>query len=223
MKTFTLCLISPALTPTTKEHEHMLVSFELWLSLPTLPYSNGSTCINPSPTTQTSSTEETDSFVNKLDPSKVFKSKNKTIIPKKKGPVQSAGGQKGPSGPVSTSKSSFWVWKPCPEMSSPPLRLLACPTVVMSHRCPGRTQPQSLCVEPQSSLCLHLIPAKAEKRFLSPSKWQNPRPFTPIGLSQELEGHIQVSPRILPHTHYSRLRHLLLLGDMRNVCKVLCK
>uniref|UniRef100_A0A4W2BRM2 Tubulin polyglutamylase complex subunit 2 n=1 Tax=Bos indicus x Bos taurus TaxID=30522 RepID=A0A4W2BRM2_BOBOX len=31
-------------------------------------------------------TEETDSFVNKLDPSKVFKSKNKTIIPKKKGP-----------------------------------------------------------------------------------------------------------------------------------------
>uniref|UniRef100_A0A8C6DCE5 Tubulin polyglutamylase complex subunit 2 n=1 Tax=Moschus moschiferus TaxID=68415 RepID=A0A8C6DCE5_MOSMO len=51
-------------------------------------------------------TEETDSFVNKLDPSKVFKSKNKTIIPKKKGPVQPAGGQKGPSGPASTSKSS---------------------------------------------------------------------------------------------------------------------
>ncbi|XP_045383630.1 tubulin polyglutamylase complex subunit 2 [Lemur catta] len=53
-------------------------------------------------------TEETDSFVNKLDPSKVFKSKNKTLIPKKKGPVQPAGGQKGPSGPPtpSTSKSS---------------------------------------------------------------------------------------------------------------------
>ncbi|XP_068849707.1 tubulin polyglutamylase complex subunit 2 isoform X1 [Capricornis sumatraensis] len=51
-------------------------------------------------------TEETDSFVNKLDPSKVFKSKNKTIIPKKKGPGQPAGGQKGPSGPASTSKSS---------------------------------------------------------------------------------------------------------------------
>ncbi|KAM9677077.1 tubulin polyglutamylase complex subunit 2 isoform 3-T3 [Dama dama] len=51
-------------------------------------------------------TEETDSFVNKLDPSKVFKSKNKTIIPKKKGPAQPAGGQKGPSGPASTSKSS---------------------------------------------------------------------------------------------------------------------
>uniref|UniRef100_A0A8C8YKT5 Knr4/Smi1-like domain-containing protein n=1 Tax=Prolemur simus TaxID=1328070 RepID=A0A8C8YKT5_PROSS len=50
-------------------------------------------------------TEETDSFVNKLDPSKVFKSKNKTLIPKKKGPVQPAGGQKGPSGPP-TSKSS---------------------------------------------------------------------------------------------------------------------
>lgn len=31
MKTFTLCLISPALYPynTTKEHEHILVSFEL--------------------------------------------------------------------------------------------------------------------------------------------------------------------------------------------------
>uniref|UniRef100_A0A8D0Z7T4 Tubulin polyglutamylase complex subunit 2 n=2 Tax=Sus scrofa TaxID=9823 RepID=A0A8D0Z7T4_PIG len=51
-------------------------------------------------------TEETDSFVNKLDPSKVFKSKNKTLIPKKKGPPQPAGGQKGPSGPPSTSKSS---------------------------------------------------------------------------------------------------------------------
>ncbi|OBS75925.1 hypothetical protein A6R68_17622 [Neotoma lepida] len=41
-------------------------------------------------------TEETDSFVNKLDPSKVFKSKNKILIPKKKGPVQPASGQKGP-------------------------------------------------------------------------------------------------------------------------------
>ncbi|XP_014636843.1 PREDICTED: tubulin polyglutamylase complex subunit 2 isoform X1 [Ceratotherium simum simum] len=51
-------------------------------------------------------TEETDSFVNKLDPSKVFKSKNKTLIPKKKGSVQPAGGQKGPSGPPSASKSS---------------------------------------------------------------------------------------------------------------------
>ncbi|XP_026983591.1 tubulin polyglutamylase complex subunit 2 isoform X1 [Sagmatias obliquidens] len=51
-------------------------------------------------------TEETDSFVNKLDPSKVFKSKNKTLIPKKKGSVQPAGGQKGPAGPLSTSKSS---------------------------------------------------------------------------------------------------------------------
>uniref|UniRef100_A0A673TMX4 Knr4/Smi1-like domain-containing protein n=1 Tax=Suricata suricatta TaxID=37032 RepID=A0A673TMX4_SURSU len=50
--------------------------------------------------------EETNSFVNKLDPSKVFKSKNKTLIPKMKGPVQPAGGQKGPSGPPSTSKSS---------------------------------------------------------------------------------------------------------------------
>ncbi|XP_015421043.1 PREDICTED: tubulin polyglutamylase complex subunit 2 [Myotis davidii] len=47
-------------------------------------------------------TEETDSFVNKLDPSKVFKSKNKILIPKKKGPVPSAGSQKGPLGPPST-------------------------------------------------------------------------------------------------------------------------
>ncbi|XP_036275500.1 tubulin polyglutamylase complex subunit 2 isoform X2 [Pipistrellus kuhlii] len=46
-------------------------------------------------------TEETDSFVNKLDPSKVFRSKNKMLIPKKKGPVPSAGSQKGPSGPPS--------------------------------------------------------------------------------------------------------------------------
>lgn len=50
--------------------------------------------------------EETNSFVNKLDPSKVFKSKNKTLSPKKKGPVQPAGGQKGPSVPSFTSKFS---------------------------------------------------------------------------------------------------------------------
>ncbi|KAF6089650.1 tubulin polyglutamylase complex subunit 2 [Phyllostomus discolor] len=50
--------------------------------------------------------EETDCFVNKLDPSKVFKSKNKVLIPKKKGPVQPAGGQKGPSAPPSTPKAS---------------------------------------------------------------------------------------------------------------------
>uniref|UniRef100_A0A2K6U7I9 Tubulin polyglutamylase complex subunit 2 n=1 Tax=Saimiri boliviensis boliviensis TaxID=39432 RepID=A0A2K6U7I9_SAIBB len=51
-------------------------------------------------------TEETDSFVNKLDPSKVFKSKNKIIIPKKKGPVQPAGAQKGSSGSSGPSTSS---------------------------------------------------------------------------------------------------------------------
>ncbi|EPY82252.1 tubulin polyglutamylase complex subunit 2 [Camelus ferus] len=51
-------------------------------------------------------TEETDSFVNKLDPSKVFKSKSKTLIPKKKGPVQPAGGQKGSSGSPCSSKPS---------------------------------------------------------------------------------------------------------------------
>lgn len=51
-------------------------------------------------------TEETDSFVNKLDPSKVFKSKNKVLIPKKKGPAQPPGSQKGPSGPPATLKPS---------------------------------------------------------------------------------------------------------------------
>nr|KAF6469742.1 hypothetical protein HJG59_011118 [Molossus molossus] len=51
-------------------------------------------------------TQETDSFVSKLDPSRVFKNKNKILIPKKKGPVQPAGSQKGLSGPPSTLKSS---------------------------------------------------------------------------------------------------------------------
>ncbi|XP_004703018.1 tubulin polyglutamylase complex subunit 2 [Echinops telfairi] len=50
--------------------------------------------------------EETDSFVNKLDPSKVFRSKNKPIIPKKKGLVLSAGAQKGLPA-ASTSRSSL--------------------------------------------------------------------------------------------------------------------
>lgn len=44
---------------------------------------------------------------------------------------------------------------------SSPLHLLACPTVVKSCTdALGMTQPQSLCVEPQSSLRLHLISAK---------------------------------------------------------------
>lgn len=50
-------------------------------------------------------TEETESFVNKLDPSKVFKSKNKIIVPKKKTPVPPTNSQKGPSVPSSTTKS----------------------------------------------------------------------------------------------------------------------
>uniref|UniRef100_A0ABI7WNN9 Uncharacterized protein n=1 Tax=Felis catus TaxID=9685 RepID=A0ABI7WNN9_FELCA len=50
--------------------------------------------------------EETNSFMNKLDRSKVFKSKNKTLIPQKKEPNQPAGGQKGPSVPSFTSKFS---------------------------------------------------------------------------------------------------------------------
>ncbi|XP_048191780.1 LOW QUALITY PROTEIN: tubulin polyglutamylase complex subunit 2-like [Perognathus longimembris pacificus] len=50
-------------------------------------------------------TEDTDSFVNKLDPSKMFMSKDKALIPKKKGPTQPSGGQEGPS-LTSSSKSS---------------------------------------------------------------------------------------------------------------------
>lgn len=58
-------------------------------------------------------TEEPDTFVNKLDPSKVFKSKNKILIPKKKGPVQPVSGQKGP-GPLAppTSKPSAGCGNP---------------------------------------------------------------------------------------------------------------
>ena len=70
-------------------------------------------------------TEETDSFVNKLDPSKVFKSKNKTIIPKKKGPAQPPGGQKVPSGPASTSKSSAGSGNPARKWASPSASLPA--------------------------------------------------------------------------------------------------
>lgn len=51
-------------------------------------------------------TEETDCFVNKLDPSKVFKSKNKIVTPQKKGPVQPTGGQKGASGSTASKSSS---------------------------------------------------------------------------------------------------------------------
>ncbi|KAF3828801.1 hypothetical protein GH733_004707 [Mirounga leonina] len=53
-----------------------------------------------------SQAKPTNCFVNRLDPRKVSKSKNKTLIPQKKGSVQPAGGQKGPPGPPSTSKSS---------------------------------------------------------------------------------------------------------------------
>lgn len=162
-------------------------------------------------------TEETDSFVNKLDPSKVFKSKNKTIIPKKKGPVQSAGGQKGPSGPASTSKSSSGSGNPVRKWAAPSTSSPA-PQWWSRAQMPWAWPNLRVCVWNHSPLSVCTwSQQKAEKRFLSPSEWQNPRPFTHFGLSQELEGHIQVSPRILPHTHYSRLRHLLLLGDLRNV------
>ncbi|OWK01738.1 hypothetical protein Celaphus_00017602, partial [Cervus elaphus hippelaphus] len=82
------------LTDTFTAYYRLLITH---LGLP--QWHNGSTCINPSPTTQTSS-------LKRQTPFKVFKSKNKTIIPKKKGPAQPAGRQKGPSGPASTSKSS---------------------------------------------------------------------------------------------------------------------
>ncbi|XP_038600235.1 tubulin polyglutamylase complex subunit 2 isoform X1 [Tachyglossus aculeatus] len=51
-------------------------------------------------------TEEADSFVNKLDPNKVFKSKNKTPVPKRKPILPPSGPQKGPLGPVAPKASS---------------------------------------------------------------------------------------------------------------------
>lgn len=51
--------------------------------------------------------EEADSFVNKLDPNKVFKSKNKTPVMKKKQPSQPAGVQKSNTNMSSTKTSSL--------------------------------------------------------------------------------------------------------------------
>jgi len=51
--------------------------------------------------------EEADSFVNKLDPSKIFKSKNKTPVMKKKQPSQPAGVQKSNTSMPSTKTSSL--------------------------------------------------------------------------------------------------------------------
>ncbi|XP_042718317.1 tubulin polyglutamylase complex subunit 2 isoform X2 [Lagopus leucura] len=51
--------------------------------------------------------EEADSFVNKLDPNKVFKSKNKTPVMKKKQPSQPAGVQKSNTIMSSTKTSSL--------------------------------------------------------------------------------------------------------------------
>uniref|UniRef100_A0A8C9FF16 Tubulin polyglutamylase complex subunit 2 n=1 Tax=Pavo cristatus TaxID=9049 RepID=A0A8C9FF16_PAVCR len=51
--------------------------------------------------------EEADSFVNKLDPNKVFKSKNKTPVMKKKQPSQPAGVQKSNTSMPSTKTSSL--------------------------------------------------------------------------------------------------------------------
>ncbi|KAF4803738.1 tubulin polyglutamylase complex subunit 2 isoform X2 [Turdus rufiventris] len=51
--------------------------------------------------------EETDSFVNKLDPNKVFKSKNKTPVLKKKPPSQPPGSQKSHTSTTSAKTSSL--------------------------------------------------------------------------------------------------------------------
>ncbi|XP_062368756.1 tubulin polyglutamylase complex subunit 2 isoform X1 [Cinclus cinclus] len=51
--------------------------------------------------------EEADSFVNKLDPNKVFKSKNKTPVLKKKPPSQPPGSQKTHSSTTSAKTSSL--------------------------------------------------------------------------------------------------------------------
>lgn len=51
--------------------------------------------------------EEADSFVNKLDPNKVFKSKNKTPVMKKKPTSQPAGAQKSHTSMTSSKTSSL--------------------------------------------------------------------------------------------------------------------
>ncbi|XP_054253300.1 tubulin polyglutamylase complex subunit 2 isoform X6 [Indicator indicator] len=51
--------------------------------------------------------EEADCFVNKLDPNKVFKSKNKTPVIKKKSPSQPAGSQKSHTSMTSSKTSSL--------------------------------------------------------------------------------------------------------------------
>ena len=105
-----------------------------------------------------------------------------------------------------------------------PLCLPTCPTVVMSmHRCPGHgSASESVCgTTVRYPLALDLS-QKAETRFLSPYEWQNPRPFTPIGLSQELEGHAQVSPRILPAYPLQQVMPSTAPGSCEE-CKLLCK
>lgn len=65
-------------------------------------------------------TSDTKSFMNKLDPNKVFKSKKMLISPNK-GPVQPTGGQKGPSGSPSTTKGFLTPGNPAQKkVPSPP-------------------------------------------------------------------------------------------------------
>uniref|UniRef100_A0A8C5JTF0 Knr4/Smi1-like domain-containing protein n=1 Tax=Jaculus jaculus TaxID=51337 RepID=A0A8C5JTF0_JACJA len=91
------------LTDTFTAYYHLLITH---LDLPQWQYAFTSYGISPQakqwfsmykPITYNTNllTEETDSFVNKLNPNKVFKNQNKTPDPKKKGPVQPLGGQKG--------------------------------------------------------------------------------------------------------------------------------
>lgn len=68
-------LCAPALGPFPLQAVTLTSALQQWFSMyKPITYNNTSLL-----------TEETDSFVNKLDPSKVFKSKNKILIPKRKG------------------------------------------------------------------------------------------------------------------------------------------
>ena len=150
-------------------------------------------------------TEETDSFVNKLDPSKVFKSKNKTLIPKKKGPPQPAGGQKGPSGPPSTSKSSSGSGNPVRKWA-PHLQLPTSPTAMISmHRCCRHGPGLRVCVWNHSPLLNWVT------RILGLSL---PLAFTRIPFWKNILRSYQES---FPHTPYSRLCHLLHLEAVENL------
>lgn len=145
-------------------------------------------------------TEETDSFVNRLDPSRVFKSKNKILVPKKKGPVQPASGQKGPSGPPSTSKASSGSGNPVRKWVPLP---------------PAPCKPHSDDLHADSPGMAQASDSVCGSAGLLPSD-QNPRPFTLISISQELGGPAQVFPKALLAYPHSRLCHPLPLEAVEN-------